>query len=141
MSFDRCIGRVKPVELQVNGIGLPVGSRRHNVCEDDIDRPGFFGGGPLTDVMFDPRRDIGRLRQAETDQLSPSVTGRQRGANASSELLVQCDLVPRTVHSGNHRRSMQTFEAGPVELDRYRVCRQARAQRQAGFPAPDRSGY
>ena len=82
--------------------------------------------------MFDSRRYVGGLRQAETDQLSPGIARGQFGANTAVELLVESDLVPRTVDSGDDRRRVQALEAGAVELDRRGVGRQRRAQVGAG---------
>ena len=128
LSLHHCVGRPKSVDLQVDRRGAAVGSCCLDVAEHDVDRPGSLGCSALADVVFDPRRDVGRLREAEPDQLSPCVARCQVGANAAVELLVEGDLVPRTVDSVNDRRRVQALEAGAVELDRRGVGRQRRAE-------------
>ena len=49
-----------------------------DVAQHDVDRPGRLGRRSFTDVVLDASRYVGRLRQAEPDQLSPGVARCQR---------------------------------------------------------------
>ena len=141
---DGRIGRAQSVDRQIDDRALPTGRGRGHGAQRDVDRPCRFRRRSFPDVVLDASRHVGRLGQAEPDQMSSGVAWGQRRARASVELLLEGDLVPRAIGTGDHGRGLKALQTRAVELECRRVGPKRGAEHRLGRPSiaePSREGF
>ena len=130
---------MQTIGLQPDGARPPVGCSSPHLLHDDINWPRGHRGVGFADVMLDPSRDVGRLSNSEADELAARIARCQCGSHSPVELIVQRQLVPCAVDSGDHRGDVQLVESRTGELDGDRILGD-RGSERVGLGVVDQLG-